>query len=178
MSSDATATPDRFLAALGSTYAAPADDRTAAARLDPEVTRVLAALAARLIPGDEHWPSGAEVEAPAHVAAVLERAPQLRDPVLALLAEIGERFAEAAPAEQIEALRRLEAHPAHAAAFRAVYEWVCEAYYRHPRVEAAILDRTGFDLRRPLVGTRMAPFDESRLDRVRSLPPRYRTVGA
>ena len=62
----------------------------------------------------------------------------------------------------------------HGPAFRAVLEMTLEAYYRDPAVERVVADRTGFNSRRPMVGTPMAPFDEARVDRVRALPPRYR----
>lgn len=171
-----TANAARFLAALGATYAPPGE--THREPLDPGLEAALTAIAARLIPGDEHWPSAGRVEAAAHVAAVLDRSPVLRPAVLGLIAAAGEDFAARPAGQQDETLRRLEADPDHAAAFRAVYEWVCEAYYRHPLVQPVILERTGFDLSRPLVGTDLPPFDETRLDRVRALPPRYREVPA
>jgi hypothetical protein len=58
--------------------------------------------------------------------------------------------------------------------FRSVLAMTLEAYYRDPAVEAVTRERTGFDARRPMTGTPLPPFDPSRLDRVRSLPPRYR----
>lgn len=161
-----------FLGVLGSTYAAPADDR--AASLDPTVAATVTAMAARLIPGDEHWPSGAQVGAAEHVSAVLAAAEPVREAVLEMIATAGTGFAGAASDEERDAvLSALEADPRHSASFRALYEWVCEAYYRHPSVVPVIEERTGFALRRPLIGTPMPPFDESRLDRVRALPPRY-----
>ena len=167
-----------FLGALGSTYADPAADADAAGRLDPGLRRSITAIAARLIPGDDHWPSAAVVNPAGHVAAILELAPELRDGVIAVVDATGDGFVSAPPARQDAALRTIEADPALAPSFRALYEWVCEAYYRHPAVAVVTRERTGFDLQRPLIGTPMAPFDESRLDRVRALPPRYREVPA
>lgn len=174
MSSDRPVSPDDFHSRLGSTYASAQHD--AEARPEPGHAPIVAAIAARLIPGDEHWPSAAGVNAAGHIAAVLERAPELRSGVDAVIEATGAGFVDETAPSQDAVLRRIEADPAHRAAFRAVYEWVCEAYYRHPSVEVVLRDRCGFDLRRPLVGTAMAPFDDSRLDRVRALPPRYRAV--
>jgi hypothetical protein len=61
-----------------------------------------------------------------------------------------------------------------AGAFAAVLEMTLEAYYRDPAVEAVVRERTGFDSRRTMTGTPPPPFDAARLERVRSLPPRYR----
>lgn len=186
------ASADLFLGALGATYvardeAAPGDAAPEGAALagagpgerpavGPALAASIDAVAARLIPGDAHWPSAGTVGAGGHVVAILAAAPQLAPPVHAMLEAAGADLAEAAPDRQDARLRAVEADPDHAAAFRALYEWVCEAYYRHPAVEAVTLARTGFDPRLPRSGTPMAPFDESRLDRVRALPPRYREV--
>jgi len=167
-----------YLAHLGATYAGPEDDDAARTGLGPRTAAMIDAIAARLIPGDEDWPSAGDVGAAGHVAAVIERACELRPAIAALLHDLGEGFAASTAELQDAALRRAESDPALAPAFRALYEWVCEAYYRHPTVTPIVLARTGFDLERPLVGAPLAPFDVSRLDRVRALPPRYRAVPA
>jgi hypothetical protein len=83
---------------------------------------------------------------------------------------------ELAPDDQDKLLRSVEQESEHSGAFRALYEFTCEAYYRHPLIVPLVTERTGFDTRRPLADTALPPFDESRLERVRALPERYRSA--
>ena len=143
--------------------------------LDPRELAVLAAWVDRLVPGDAHWPPAGATPAVAYIDAMLARAPAARPPIRAALARLADRDLTALGDEDRDAeLRALEASSEHGPAFRAVLEMTLEAYYRDPAVEQVVEARTGFDSRRPMIGTPMAPFDEARVDRVRALPPRYR----
>ena len=147
---------------------------------------LVTAIADRLIPGDAHWPPAGRTSPARHLDRVLARVPELRAGVLALLDAVetealaagADGFAALPDPERDAVLRRVEAAPAHSGAFRAVYELVCEAYYRHPLVTRVTAERTGFDTSVPLRGVELEPFDERLLDRVRSLPPHYRRVEA
>jgi hypothetical protein len=167
---------------LGHAYVAP-DEVDGVGVLDADRREALAAWTAGVIPGDEHWPSALDVDAAAYVDAVVARVPQVR-PILLRGIDALERAAEAAhgrsfaacgPAQR-EALLRELAEVDAGGAFDLVLELTFEAYYRDPEVCRVMKVRTGFDSTLPHVGSSMEPFDERLLERVRSLPPRYRSV--
>jgi hypothetical protein len=149
--------------------------------LDPPRAAALEAWTARLIPGDEHWPSAADAHAAAYIDAVLARVPAVR-PLLLRTLEMLERTAEAAhgtpfaACEEEQQIALLKELSEAGAGFDLVLELTFEAYYRDPAVNEAIEARTGFRAALPHLGSPMPPFDEARLERVKRLPPRYREV--
>jgi hypothetical protein len=169
---------------LGHAYVEPEEVGTFTV-VDPVRRQALEAWTACVVPGDARWPSARDVEAAAYIDAVVARAPQVR-PVLLRAIDAVERAAEAAhgqpfaacAAEQQEALLRDFAAVDPTGGFDLVLELTFEAYYRDPRVCAVMKERTGFDSTLPHVGSPMEPFDERLLDRVRTMPARYREVSA
>jgi hypothetical protein len=158
----------------GGVYVAP-DEVGAPRVLDAAERAVLAAWVDRLVPGDGTWPPAGATPAVGYIDALADRAPAIVRPLRAALAWLAERdLTGLAIDRQVAVLRELEAHPELGPVFRSVLEMTLEAYYRDPAVEEIVRERTGFDARRPMIGTPMAPFDPARLERVRSLPPRYR----
>jgi hypothetical protein len=168
---------------LGQVYVHP-DDVGAFSVLDGARQECLQDWTAQLIPGDDHWPSARDVDAAAYVDAVVARAPRVRALLLDALAALDrsalERheavFASCDRDDQLALVEELSQDGARGG-FDLVLELTFEAYYRHPRVVAVMKERTGFDATLPHLGSQMQPFDESLLDRVRALPPHYRTVG-
>jgi len=61
-------------------------------------------------------------------------------------------------------------------AFNMVRDFTYEAYYGHPLVLAALEKETGWNSSSSTQGSDMDAFDQSRLERVRKLPPRWRKV--
>jgi hypothetical protein len=143
--------------------------------LDAQAVAILEAWVDRLVPGDEHWPPATATPAVGYIDAMLRRAPAVAPAVLAAVGRLAERgFAERDAGGRVGLLRELEASAELGGVFRSVLEMTLEAYYRDPAVEAVVHERTGFDSRRTMTGTPLPPFDESRLQRVRMLPARYR----
>lgn len=172
-----------FHAQLGRAYVSPSLAKRSQAVLDTERRRTLSAWIDSLIPENEHWPSAAETDAVGYVDATVFMAPKLRpillhgiDRLEALTAERhgpDTRFADLAPGGRRELLARLEKlNPD--GVFELVLELTFEAYYRDERVLGVLERRTGFSMHQAMLGWEMEPFDTSLLDRVRSLPPRYR----
>jgi hypothetical protein len=160
----------------GSTYVAP--DQVGDLRvLDDARAALLAVWVDRLIPGDAAWPPASATDAVAYVDAMLQRVPGARPGVLgALDALAAAGFTGLDTAAQVEALRALQDSARLGAGFASVLEMTYEAYYRDPAVVVVVQERTGFETARPRTGTPMAPFDAGRLDRVRALPPRWRSA--
>ena len=164
------------MADAGGVYVAP-DEVGAPRVLDADERALLTAWVDRLVPGDGTWPPASATPAVGYIDALADRAPAIVAPLRAALGWLAERRLTSLPTEeQTAVLRDLEAHAELGAVFRSVLEMTLEAYYRDPAVEEVVRERTGFDARRPMVGTPMAPFDPARLDRVRALPPRYRAT--
>jgi hypothetical protein len=144
---------------------------------------VLEAWSGRLIPADTNWPSAPDVGTPAYVEAVMARSDGTRDAVLRALAAIeataretfGSGFVTCDAGQQDQVLDALRSTPV-GPTCEAVLTFTYEDYYRSPRVVAVLLDRTGFDSTLPHLGSAMDPFDDTLLDRVRTLPPHYRQV--
>jgi len=162
------------MADAGGVYVAP-DEVGAPRVLDADERALLTAWVDRLVPGDGTWPPASATPAVGYIDALADRAPHVVPPLRAALAWLAERDLRGT-GDQVALLRELETHPEHGATFRSVLEMTLEAYYRDPAVEEVVRERTGFDARRPMVGTPMAPFDPARVDRVRGLPPRYRAT--
>jgi hypothetical protein len=151
--------------------------------LDADQRAVLEAWSERLIPGDAFWPSAGTVGTAAYVESVMARSSGTHAAVARALAGIeeaaqrkyGRGFAACAADEQDEVLASLRDGPL-GPTHQAVLEFTYEDYYRAPSVTAVMLQRTGFDSSLPVTGSPMEPFDDGLLDRVRTLPPRYREV--
>ena len=89
-------------------------------------------------------------------------------------AAAGRAFAECGLDERESVLRQLQALDSDA--FSMVSDFTYEAYYGHPTVLAAIEAETGWRGDGPITGSSMTPFDVAQLERVRKLPPSYRSV--
>jgi gluconate 2-dehydrogenase subunit 3-like protein len=149
--------------------------------LDPQRATTLKAWVAALIPASGSRPDAAGVGAAEYIDATVLKVPALRPALLQaldrleVLAETKARkpFSQCVPDEKERLLRELEADDA-TDAFNMVRDFTYEAYYGHPRVLAALEADAKWSSQSPTQGSRMAPFDASRLERVRSLPPRWR----
>ena len=128
-------------------------------------------------------PDAAEVGAAEYVDATVLQVPALRPALLGAVDALerlaatraGRPFRECAGEERERLLKQFEAADA-TDAFNMVRDFTYEAYYGHPRVLAALEAETGWKGTAPTTGSSMAPFDASRLERVRALPPRWRKV--
>lgn len=149
--------------------------------LDERRASTLTAWVAALIPAAGSRPDAAEVGAAEYIDATVLKVPALRPALLQALDRLEvlaatkarKPFGECAADERERLLRELEAEDA-TDAFNMVRDFTYEAYYGHPRVLAALEADTRWSSTSPTQGSRMAAFDASRLDRVRSLPPRWR----
>lgn len=175
-------TREDFRHYLGQVYVHP-DHVGAFSVLDGPRQECLEDWTAQLIPGDDHWPSARDVGAAAYVDAVVTRAPQVRSLLLCALSALDSSaldrhdavFASCDGDEQLALVEELSRDGA-GGGFDLVLELTFEAYYRDPLVVSVMKERTGFDATLPHLGSHMEPFDESLLDRVKTLPPHYRTV--
>jgi Gluconate 2-dehydrogenase subunit 3 len=167
---------------LGGAYVPP-EEVGEFAVVDTRRRETLEAWTASIVPGDAHWPSARDVGAAAYIDAVVARAPAVR-PILLRAIDALDRAAEAAEGqafgacagERQEELLREFAAVDPSGAFDLVLELTFEAYYRDRRVCDVMKERTGFDPALPHLGSSMEPFDERLLDRVRTMPARYRGV--
>jgi hypothetical protein len=136
---------------------------------------------AALIPAAGSRPDAAEVGAAEYIDATVLKVPALRPALLQALDRLEvlaatkahKPFTECAADEKERLLRELETEDA-TDAFNMVRDFTYEGYYGHPLVLAALEADTKWSSTSPTKGSRMTPFDASRLDRVRSLPPRWR----
>ncbi|HEV2034273.1 MAG TPA: gluconate 2-dehydrogenase subunit 3 family protein [Candidatus Dormibacteraeota bacterium] len=153
--------------------------------LDPERAATLRAWVASLIPATGTNPDAAEVGAAEYIDATVLKVPALRPSLMQAIdriermaaAKAHRTFTKCTADERERLLREFEAEDA-TDAFSMVRDFTYEAYYGHPRVLAALESDSGWSRTSPTKGSPMAPFDASRLERVRSLPPRWRTAGA
>lgn len=153
--------------------------------LDPSRVETLTAWVSRLIPGDGLWPSADELDTVAYIDAVVSKAPELRLVLLTGIDAIdrgthaahGVAFAAAGADQQTVVLREAESSTA-PEAFSMVLELTYEAYYRSPRVQAIVKDRTGFDVTNTIVGKPMRPFPVERLHTISTRPDHFRSVDA
>jgi len=149
--------------------------------LDPGRATTLQAWVAALIPAAGSRPDAAEVGAAEYIDATVLKVPALRPALLQAIdhleglaaAKAHKTFPQCAADEKERLLRELEADDA-TDAFNMVRDFTYEAYYGHPRVLAALQADARWSSTSPTQGSRMAPFDATRLERVRSLPPRWR----
>ena len=178
----ASASLTDFHVALGQTYVSPEAAREHPRVFDADRAQTLHAWVETLIPADQNWPSAAETDAVGYIEATAFAAAPLRPLLIgsidAVVAATIERFGDAARfaalslADRQQILATLEEKSP--AGFQLVLELTFEAYYRDERVIEITEHRTGFSMRRAMVGWELEPFDESQLDRVRRLPPRFR----
>ena len=144
--------------------------------LDPDRAATLTAWVATLIPARSARPAAAGVGAAEYVDATVFLVPSLR---LALLQAIDELdrvgFRDQSAAERERLLREFEATDG-SDAFNMVRDFTYEAYYGHPLVLAALEKETGWNSSSSTEGSDMDALDQSRLERVRELPPRWRQV--
>ena len=143
--------------------------------LDPKRAATLRAWVATLIPAAGRRPDAGQVGAAEYVDATVSAVPALRPALLQAVDRLGDSFAELSADARERVLRELEAEDPEA--FGMVRDFTYEAYYGHPRVLEALEAETGWRGRAPIEGSRLEPFDESALGRVKALPPRWRAAG-
>jgi gluconate 2-dehydrogenase subunit 3-like protein len=151
--------------------------------LDPSRAATLKAWAATVIPAGPGRPDAAAVGAAEYIDATVAIVPSLRPALLNALARIDviaqakahKTFAACSVDERERLLREFQVED-DSDAFQMISDFTYEAYYGHPDVIAALGPATGWRATSPLSGTQLAPFDATRLARVRSLPRRYREV--
>lgn len=151
--------------------------------LDPRRATTLRAWVATLIPAAGERPDAAVVGAAEYIDATVLKVPALRPALLQAIdrieglaeAKAKKPFSDCSADERERLLREFEADDA-TDAFNMVRDFTYEAYYGHPRVLAALEAGTNWSSSSPTQGSPMAPFDASRLARVRALPPRWRKV--
>ena len=149
--------------------------------VDPDRAEVLRAWVSALIPARGERPAAADVGAAEYVDATVFLTPRLRgvlldgiDTVEQLTQRlVGRRFAEASPQERAEVLRAFEAKDP-LDAFPMVRDLTYEAYYAHPRVLDVLERETGWRYEVAISGGELEPFDEGLLERMRTVPPRWR----
>jgi len=149
--------------------------------LDPRRAATLMAWVTTLIPATGTRPDAASIGAAEYVDATVSLVPALRPVLLQAIDQVellapgkaGKAFTECTLEERELLLREVEAGD-QGDAFNMVRDFTYEAYYGHPRVLAALEQDTGWSSRSPTRGSSMQPFDASSLERVRSLPPRWR----
>jgi len=152
--------------------------------LDPQRAATLRAWVECLIPARDGRPSAAEVGAAEYIDATVSTTPNLREMLLRAIdqlhalsaAAIGGEFAGADLAARTGAVRALEFQD-RSGAFEMVRDFTYEAYYAHTLVLAALQRDLDWDAIAPTTGSEMEAFDERLLQRVKTLPPRYREVG-
>lgn len=162
----------------------PVGDERGYAFLDAPRAATLEAWVATLIPHFGSRPDAAKVGAAQYIDATIGEVPALRpalvgaiDRVDALaVAKAGRPFGECGVEERELLLREFEAGD-DTDAFNMVRDFTYEAYYGHPDVLAALEQDTGWKGRAQSTGTSLPAFDESRLERVRALAPRWRRTG-
>lgn len=151
--------------------------------LDSTRAATLRAWTATLIPAAGRRPDAASVGAAEYIDATAHKVPSIRpallhgiDQVESLArAKTGRGFIECTADEREDVLRQFQAAD-DSDAFNMVSDFTYEAYYGNPAVLAAIEAENGWRGTGPMTGSVMSPFDPNQLTRVRSLPPRYRTI--
>ncbi len=149
--------------------------------LDSRRAATLQAWVTALIPAAGKRPDAASIGAAEYVDATVSQVPALRPVLLQAIDQVevlasgkaGKAFTECTSEERELLLRDLEAGD-DSDAFNMVRDFTYEAYYGHQRVLAALEEDTGWSSSSPTRGSSMQPFDSSSLERVRSLPPRWR----
>lgn len=151
--------------------------------LDPQRAALLRGWVECLVPARRGRPSAAEIGAAEYIDATVDSAGGLRETLLRAIdrlqalavVSVGEEFASADLDERTRAVRALEVED-RGGAFDMVRDLTYEAYYAHPVVLAALQRDLGWDAVGPTRGSGMEAFDESLLQRVKTLPTRYKEV--
>ena len=152
--------------------------------LDASRAAALQAWVGTLIPAWGPRPAADAVGAAEYIDATVFMVPALRPALLQAIdllegvarANGGKSFAGSTPEAREASLREFDSiDPSDA--FNMVRDFTYEAYYGHPRVLAALESETGWSATSSTAGSVMRPFDASRLERVRSLPARWRKPG-
>ena len=151
--------------------------------LDPQRAASLRGWVECLVPARRGRPSAAEVGAAEYIDATVHSASGLRETLLRAIDRLqalagdagGGGFATADLGERTRAVHALELED-RSGAFDMVRDFTYEAYYAHPVVLAALQRDLGWDAVAPTRGGGMEAFDESLLQRVKSLPARYKEV--
>jgi hypothetical protein len=153
--------------------------------LDPARAATLQAWVATLIPAERGRPDAGAVGAAEYIDATVSKVPSLRPALLAALdmvdriaqAKAHRAFADCSPDERERLLREYQ-RDGDADDFQMVSDFTYEAYYGHPDVLASLEATTGWKGLGPMKGGPMKPFDPKLLERVKSLPPRWRNASA
>jgi Gluconate 2-dehydrogenase subunit 3 len=153
--------------------------------LDPARAATLKAWTSTLIPAAGRRPDAGSVGAAEYIDATVHRVPSIRPALFhgideverVALSRTKRAFTECSAEEREEVLRQFQA-AGDTDAFNMVNDFTYEAYYGHSKVLAAIEAENGWRGTAPMTGSPMTPFDPSSLERVRLMPPRYRTVAA
>jgi Gluconate 2-dehydrogenase subunit 3 len=153
--------------------------------LDAGRAATLRAWTATLIPAAGARPDAGSVGAAEYIDATVHLVPSIRPALLHAIDSLealarektAKAFTECAGQEREDVLRQFQAAD-DTDAFNMVNDFTYEAYYGNPQVLAAMEKENGWRGAVPMTGTVMAPFDESSLARVRTLPPRYHDVRA
>ena len=149
--------------------------------LEPSRAAILRTWVATLIPPRHARPDAAEVGAAEYIDATVAQVAVLRPALLQAIdalerlaaSRTGRGFVDCDPGDRERLLRDFEVDD-ESDAFNMVRDFTYEAYYGHPRVLAALEAETGWSSSSPTKGSRMEPFDASKLGRVKTLPPRWR----
>ena len=149
--------------------------------LDGAKASTLQAWVATLIPASGSRPDAAEIGAAEYIDATVRLVPELQPVLIRGIEQIDlisvgklhKAFPECGAEEREWLLRDFEAGD-DSDAFNMVRDFTYEAYYGHPRVLAALETEIGWSSTSPTRGSVMAPFESSALERVRSLPTRWR----
>ena len=151
--------------------------------LDPSRAATLKAWTSTLIPKAGKRPDAGSVGAAEYIDATVHKVPALRPALLNAIDEVeklarsvaGHAFSECSGEQRENVLRQFQA-AGDTEAFSMISDFTYEAYYGNATVLAAIEAETGWRGTGPMKGGPMPPFDESKLQRVRKLEPRYRVV--
>ena len=151
--------------------------------LDPDRAATLRACVSVLIPARGERPAAGEVGVAEYIDATAFLTPRIRGLLLEGIDTIdrmanertGVRFADAAPDHQTAVLREFETTD-RAGIFGMVRDLTYEGYYAHPRVLRVLKRATDWRYDVAFSGSVLEPFDETLLDRMKTVAPRYRKV--
>lgn len=151
--------------------------------LDPGRAATLTAWTATLIPAGGRRPDAGSIGAAEYIDATVHLVPAIRPALLHGIDEVeriatsktGHPFTECSAEQREDVLRQFQSAD-DSDAFNMVNDFTYEAYYGHPTVLAALQAENGWRGTAPMTPSAITPFDAAQLDRVRRLPPRYRTV--
>jgi hypothetical protein len=155
---------------LGHAYVEPGGDPGRPLEiLDEARATILDAWALTLIPGDERWPSAADVGIADYVDRTLALAIGARAPILRIIddaqaAAHGRHdadFVDLTPEHRANVLTSTELLSP--LVFTVLKELTYEAYYRHPAVIEALRSNTGFRSELPVNGTELEANDDALL---------------